>query len=99
MALPIGTFLHLILDVPLDSVTLFWPALGVTFPPGPYESLRDFLPYLLDHPVVVIQEVAGFAYLAVLWHKGRLSDPANRRELIRTGRLVVSGPAGAAQHS
>ena len=89
MALPIGTFLHLILDVPPHSVTLFWPVLGFTFPPGPYESLSTLLAHLGDHPLVVAQEAVGLTYLIVLWRKSRLWETDNRRLLVRTGRLPV----------
>mgnify|MGYP001822327679 FL=1 len=89
MALPIGVFFHLLLDMPLDAETLWWPALGLEFPSFAEGALVDLIAYLLRSPWVVLQEVLGLAYLIVLYRKAQLGDPERRRDLVGTGRLSV----------
>jgi hypothetical protein len=84
LGLPIGTFLHLVLDGVFTRSALFWwPFLGdrgAAFD-GPLLEL--------DRPiaVTVLLELAGLAALAWLWRGFDLGDPARRRELLTTGRL------------
>jgi membrane-bound metal-dependent hydrolase YbcI (DUF457 family) len=90
LALPIGTFCHLLLDATWTrTVTFWWPFLGTRFE-------GDGLPSL-SRPVVLLAvlEVAGL--LALVWCHGRfhLGEPARRREFLRTGRLgrdLAPGP-------
>ena len=81
LALPIGTFVHLLADgVWARAATFWWPfkSGGLT---GPLPSV--------DHgvAVAVLEELAGAA--AVVWFVSRtgLTDPAARRAFLRTGRL------------
>lgn len=87
MALPIGVLLHLLLDMPIDAETLWWPVLGLEFPSFAEGALVDLVAYLLKSPWVVLQEVAGAAYLVYLYRRSRLQDPEPRRQLMETGRL------------
>ncbi len=89
MALPIGVFLHLLLDMPLDAETLWWPLLGTEFPSFAEGAFVDLVPYLLKSPWVIVQELLGVGYLVALYRKTQLGDPVRRRELVETGRLPL----------
>ncbi len=81
LALPIGTFVHLLADgVWGNAATFWWPFLG--------GALNARLPWLdRGLAVVVLQEVAGA--VAVVWfvRRFRLTDPSARATFVRTGRL------------
>lgn len=82
LALPIGTFVHLLADaVWAWEKTFWWPFLG--------GDLSGALPSLdRSVGVVVLQELAGAAALAwFVWRFGLLATPAARRAFVRTGRL------------
>ncbi|MGH9004584.1 MAG: hypothetical protein ACRDYV_15780, partial [Acidimicrobiia bacterium] len=84
LALPIGMFIHLVLDGTWTrGEVLWWPFLGSSFPDG---SLWPRL------GLALVEEVAGG--LALWWFVRRfgLTDPARRRTFLRTGRLVVATP-------
>ncbi len=87
MALPIGVLLHLLLDMPIDAETLWWPVLGVEFPPFAEGALVDLVAYLLRSPWVILQEMAGAIYLGYLFRRAHLRHPGPRRQLIETGTL------------
>lgn len=81
LALPIGTFVHLVADgVWARSSLLWWPGFGWALS-GPLPAL--------DHgpAVLALEEAAGLA--AVVWFCARfgLRDRAVRARLWRTGRL------------
>jgi hypothetical protein len=79
--LPVGMFLHLVLDgMWTRTHTFWWPAFGW--------SLTGPLP-ALDHGVgvLVAEEVAGALALAWFWRRFRLGDAAVRAAFWRTGRL------------
>lgn len=81
LAVPIGTFIHLVLDgMWARTETFWWPFLG--------RRLEGGLPPL-ERPVVVLvaQELAGALALAWLWREWGLANPQRRRTLLRTGRL------------
>jgi hypothetical protein len=81
LAVPIGTFLHLVLDGMWSRTeTFWWPFLG--------RGLEGGLPPL-QRPVavLVIQELAGAAAVAWLWREWDLAKPQVRHNLVRTGRL------------
>ena len=79
--LPVGTFLHLVLDgMWTRTDTFWWPAFGW--------SLDGRLPFL-DHGSALLgaEELAGALALGWFWHRFGLGDPENRGRLWRTGRL------------
>ncbi len=81
LAVPIGTFLHLVLDgMWTRTETFWWPFLGRT--------LDGRLPPL-DRPlaVVIVQELAGVAALLWLGREWHVADSQVRAGLLRTGRL------------
>lgn len=81
LALPIGMFLHLVLDGTWTrSVVLWWPFLGGTFPDG------QLWPPL---PLALAEEVAGAGALWWFVRRFRLTDPALRQAFLRSGRLVA----------
>jgi hypothetical protein len=90
LALPIGTFCHLLLDATWTRTTTFWwPFLGS-------ELAGDGLPSLQRPAVLlVVLELAGLA--ALLWMRSRfhLGEPDRRRQFVRTGHLgrdLAPGP-------
>ncbi len=82
LALPIGTFLHLVLDGAWARTEVFWwPAFGPGLGEGPLPSVaRGWT----DVPL----ELAGLAVLVWAWRRFRLAEPQRRRLLLRTGRLA-----------
>ena len=90
LALPIGTFLHLVLDGMWARTSVFWwPAFGLSFGDRGLPSL--------DRPtaLLVLQEVAGLVALSWWWRRFRLFEPERRQTFVRTGRLgrdLRSGP-------
>lgn len=91
LALPIGTFLHLVLDAMWARTKVFWwPAFGLALPGGGLPGLSR------PGAVLVAQEVAGAVALAWWWRRFRLAEPDRRRRFVRTGRLsrdlVGEGP-------
>lgn len=82
LALPIGTFLHLVLDAMWSSTTVFWwPFFGRSFGGAELPSLSR------PAAVIVAQELAGLIALAWWWRRFRLYDRDRRRAFVRTGRL------------
>ena len=82
LAVPIGLFLHLVLDGTwTDRDQFWWPAFGLAFE-------RTSLPEL-GRPlvVVVVLEVAGLLVARWAWRRYGLDDPGNRRLLLGTGHL------------
>ena len=81
LALPIGTFLHLLLDgMWTRTHTFWWPFFGTSF--------TDRLPALAHGPVVLaLEEAAGAVALLWAWRRFGLNDPARRTLLFRTGHL------------
>lgn len=82
ISLPIGMFMHLVLDgIWAVSAVFWWPVLGWSF-----EQVG--LPEL-DRPAVLIllMEGIGFACVVVMWRRCRFSDPSRRDEFLRTGHL------------
>lgn len=81
VALPIGTFLHLALDLSwTDRETFWWPVFGTDLGGGDLPSLERAWSVL---PL----ELAGLAGLVWAWRRFRFDEPERRRELLRTGRL------------
>jgi hypothetical protein len=81
IGLPIGVFMHLVLDgVWARTEVFWWPFFGVAFPAGG-------LPELGRGPAAVLLELIGLAALGWCWVAFDFSDPARRGAFIRTGHL------------
>ena len=81
LALPIGTFLHLVLDgMWTRSEVFWWPFLGGSFG-------DEGLPSLDRGAANVVLEIAGAAVLVWAWRRFRLAEPERRAYFLRTGRL------------
>lgn len=81
LAVPIGTFLHLVLDGAwADTTTFWWPAFGLHLGDGRIPSLERGW-------VNVVLEAVGLAVLVWAYRRFRLDEPERRRHFLRTGRL------------
>lgn len=89
IGLAIGVFTHLILDVPLENETLWWPFLGTTFPASEHPPLADLIGHSLSDPIVLLQELIGVAYLIGLVRKTGLGEASERRRWAITGTLPL----------
>lgn len=77
---PIGMFLHLLLDGTWTKNDLFaWPFFGLEFPEG------DLVPPVA---LALLMELAGAAALAWFVRRFDLADPDRRHLFIRSGRVV-----------
>jgi hypothetical protein len=82
LALPIGSFLHLVFDGAFADTNVFWwPFTG-----GSFEGAR--LPSLERGALSLVFEVVGAGILWWFWRRFRLDRPGRRRTLISTGHLV-----------
>jgi len=82
LGLPIGMFLHLLLDgIWTKPHVLWWPFFGTDFAPG------GLVPPL---PLALAEELVGAWALAwFVWRFG-LADRTRRRKFLRTGRVEVA---------
>lgn len=81
LALPIGTFLHLVLDGAwADTETFWWPAFGPDLGEGR-------LPSLERGGLAILLELVGLAILVWAHRRFRLGEPERRRHFLRSGRL------------
>jgi membrane-bound metal-dependent hydrolase YbcI (DUF457 family) len=81
LALPIGTFLHLVLDgMWTDKHVFWWPAFGTSFGSSDLPSLERGL-------ANVPLEVLGLVALAWMVRRFRLGEPERRRLLLTSGRF------------
>jgi membrane-bound metal-dependent hydrolase YbcI (DUF457 family) len=104
MPLALGVLLHLFLDFMWTAPeTLWWPILGSEFAPAQSGDIFDALMANVTAPFVVAGEVLGLTYLVWMWRADRLSEPARRREFLRSGilRVPIGGrrAASAGQHA
>jgi hypothetical protein len=81
LSLPIGMFLHLVVDGAwARTATFWWPAFGWSFTGG--------LPALVAAPAVFVgKEIVGGACLAWWCWRVGLGDRGTRSQLVRTGHL------------
>jgi hypothetical protein len=85
LGLPIGLFVHLVLDgIWSRSEAFWWPLLGL-------DVDRGGLPELSRGFGGLALEVVGLAVGWWLWHRLGLTDASRRRALWTTGRLAGSG--------
>jgi hypothetical protein len=81
LALPIGTFFHLVFDGAFNNTRLFW------WPFGGLSFNNTNIPSFDRLGLNVVLEIAGAAMLVWLWRTNNLSNPSVRAEFIRTGQL------------
>jgi hypothetical protein len=83
LALPVGTFMHLLLDGVWTRTKLFWwPLFGTSFGGGGLPSLSRPV------GVLVAQELIGAGALWWCWRRFDLRRHDRRTTFIRTGRLA-----------
>ena len=93
IALPIGTFLHLVFDGAWNDTDSFWWPFSGGFGDGGLPSLERGV-------LSLVLEVVGIAILVWLYRTWRLDRPEDRERFVRTGRLARDlagagpGPAG-----
>jgi hypothetical protein len=80
IALPIGTFLHLVFDGFTTSQVFWWPFAGGSLGSHP-------LPVASRGWWNVVLEVIGLAILMWGWRRFKLSDPRRRHLFLHEGRL------------
>ncbi len=81
LGVPIGMFLHLVLDGVFSDARLFWwPAFGVSFEAVLPEVSRPA-------GLLVLMELAGVAGLGWGWVRFGLADPDRRRRFVSSGRV------------
>jgi hypothetical protein len=82
LAVPIGTFLHLVFDGAFNNTKVFWwPFTGASF-----DNAR--LPIAERGMVNVALEIVGVVLCVYAWRIFGLGQPERRRTFIRTGSLV-----------
>lgn len=82
LALPIGTFCHLLLDGMWARTHVFWwPFFGAGFGEGRLPSLSR--PFAL----LAVEELVGAGALVWAWFRFRLGEPARLHQFLTTGRL------------
>jgi hypothetical protein len=82
ISLPIGVFMHLVLDgVWTQAEVFWWPFFGLSFGEGPLPELDRGLGW------TVVLELAGAAALAWCWVAFGLGDAGRRAAFVRTGHL------------
>src|SRR4051794_33502931 len=80
IGLPIGMFVHLVLDgVWTDAHEFWWPLFGTSF--------EGSLPELDRGVVSLVLELIGVAAIVWGWRRFGLDDPRARARFVRTGRL------------
>jgi membrane-bound metal-dependent hydrolase YbcI (DUF457 family) len=81
VAIPIGMFLHLLLDaIWTDTRAFWWPFAGLAWSDAQ-------LPELARGGLDVLLELAGAVVLVWCWRRFRLDEPDRRARFLRTGRL------------
>jgi hypothetical protein len=81
VAVPIGMFLHLLLDgVWTDTRAFWWPFAGLA-----WSDSR--LPELSRGALDLLLELAGAAMLWWCWRRFRLDEPDRRARFLRTGHI------------
>ena len=90
LGLPIGMYMHLVLDGAFTlTATFWWPFLGTSFTPGSAPEL--------DRGVwSIVMELAGLGVGWWAWRRFGLDDAGRRSRFLRTGQLdrAVMGPGG-----
>jgi membrane-bound metal-dependent hydrolase YbcI (DUF457 family) len=80
IGLPIGMFVHLVLDgVWTDAHAFWWPLFGTSFEGG--------LPEVDRGAASLVLELIGVAAIVWGWRRFGFDDPRARAQFVRTGRL------------
>ena len=80
IGLPIGMFMHLVLDgVWTDARQFWWPLFGTSF--------KGALPELDRGAVSLVLELIGIAAIVWGWRRFGFDDPRARGRFVHTGRL------------
>ena len=90
LGLPIGMYMHLVLDLAFTlTATFWWPFLGLSFTDGD-------APELSRGVWTILMELAGLAVGVWAWRRFGLEDPDRRSRFLRTGQLdrSVMGAGG-----
>lgn len=83
LAIPIGMFLHLIVDGAFDETKVFWwPVTGLSFADAG-------LPVVERGMFNIVLEIAGLALCAYAVRRFGLCDPQRRRTFLREGWLTA----------
>lgn len=81
LGIPIGLFVHLVLDgVWTNTEVFWWPLFGASF-------ARDTLPEVDRGALSLVLEVIGLAAIAWAWRRFGLDDERARKQFLRTGQL------------
>lgn len=81
LGIPIGTFLHLVLDGSWSNTRVFWwPAKGWSFP-------DTSAPVIERGMWSIVLELLGVLIAVWLWGRFGLNDAQRRRRFVRTGQL------------
>lgn len=81
VAVPVGVFLHLVLDgIWTNTQAFWWPFAGTA-----WSDAR--LPELARGAFAIVLELVGAAALWWCWRRFGLDDPARRARFLRTGQL------------
>jgi membrane-bound metal-dependent hydrolase YbcI (DUF457 family) len=81
LGLPIGMYLHLVLDLAFTrTATFWWPFLGLDFSPGRAPELDRGL-------WTLVMEVVGIGVGVWAYRRAGLEDSARRSRFLRTGQL------------
>lgn len=82
LALPIGTFFHLVFDGAFNNTEVFWwPFAGLGFSDASIPSVDRMA-------LNIVLELAGCLMLVWLWRVNELSQPVKRQRFLRTGQLL-----------
>jgi membrane-bound metal-dependent hydrolase YbcI (DUF457 family) len=89
LGLPIGMYLHLVLDLAFTRTdTFWWPFLGTDFSPGR-------APELDRGAWSLVMELIGIGVGVWAYRRFGLDDPERRRRFLRTGQLDRSLMGGS----
>lgn len=81
LAIPFGTFLHLVFDGAFNNTKVFW------WPVASRHFTGSRLPSVQRGWISAAMELVGVALLAWWWKRFEFSRPSHRTEFLRTGHL------------
>lgn len=82
LAVPIGTFVHLVLDgMWKRTIVFWWPFFGTSFDATPLPTADR------SWTLIAVMEIAGIAAFVWVYRRFRLFEPQRRQKFLSTGRL------------